>query len=54
VALGALIAGGALFWWRRRQSGGDDWGDWEPVAPDSPFPAESVPLPEPAREPVAT
>ena len=43
-----------LFWWRRRQGGGDDWGDWEPVAPDSPFPAEPVPTPEPAPEPVAT
>ncbi len=53
--IGGLVAGGAgLFWWRRRQGGGDDWGDWEPVAPDSPFPAEPVPTPEPAPEPVAT
>ena len=54
VVLGALIAGGGLIWWRRRQGPGDDWGDWEPVAPDSPFPAEFVPTPEPAPEPVAT
>ncbi len=52
VLLGAVVAGGALFWWRRNQ-GGDDWGDWEPVAPD-PFPSEPVPTPEPAPEPVAT
>ena len=54
VVLGAVIVGGGLFWWRRNQSGGDDWGGWEPVVPDSPFPAEFVPTPDPAPEPVAT
>jgi hypothetical protein len=55
LMIGGLIASGAgLVWWRRRQDGGDDWGDWEPVVPDSPFPAEPVPTPEPAPEPVAT
>jgi hypothetical protein len=54
VVLGALVVGGGLFWWRRNQSGGDDWGGWEPVVPDSPFPAEFVPTPDPAPEPVAT
>ena len=54
VVLGALVVGGGLFWWRRNQSGGDDWGGWEPVMPDSPFPAEFVPTPDPAPEPVAT
>jgi len=54
VVLGALVVGGGVFWWRRNQSGGDDWGGWEPVVPDSPFPAEFVPTPEPAPEPVAT
>ena len=55
LVIGGLVASGAgLFWWRRRRGGGDDWGNWEPVAPDSPFPAEPVPTPEPAPEPVAT
>jgi len=54
VVLGALVVGGGLFWWRRNKSGGDDWGGWEPVVPDSPFPAEFVPTPDPAPEPVAT
>lgn len=54
VLLGGVVAGAAVFWWRRSQGGGDDWGDWEPVAPESPFPAEPIPSPEPAPEPVAT
>jgi len=53
VLLGGLIAGAGVFWWRRHQGGGDDWGDWEPVAPD-PFPSEPIQMPEPAPEPVAT
>ncbi len=53
VLVAGLIAAGGLFWWRRRQ-GGDDWGDWEPVAPDAPVPSDSVPTPEPIPEPVAT
>ena len=53
LLLGGVIAGAGVFWWRRRQSGGDDWGDWEPVAPD-PFPSEPIQMPEPAPEPVAT
>jgi len=53
VLLGGLIAGAGVFWWRRKQGGGDDWGDWEPVAPD-PFPSEPMQMPEPAPEPVAT
>jgi hypothetical protein len=53
VLLGGLIAGAGVFWWRRKQGGGDDWGDWEPVAPD-PFPSEPIRMPEPAPEPVAT
>jgi hypothetical protein len=53
VLLGGLIAGAGVFWWRRRQGGGDDWGEWEPAAPD-PFPSEPMRMPEPAPEPVAT
>jgi hypothetical protein len=49
-----LVAGGSLLWWRRQQGGGDDWGEWEPVPPVSPLPAEPLPTPEPAPEPVAT
>ena len=49
------IVAGAIVWWRRRQGGGgDDWGDWTPVVPDLPPPAEPAPTPEPAPEPVAT
>jgi hypothetical protein len=51
---GLLAAAGGVFWWRRQSGGDDDWGDWEPVAPDSPFPSEPVPTPEPAPEPVVT
>jgi hypothetical protein len=51
-----LAAGAGVVWWRRRQSGGgrDDWGDWQPVAPEPPVPAEPAPAPEPLRDPVAT
>ena len=48
-----VIAGGAFVLWRRRQGGGDDWGDWEPVVPRDPDPAEPAPTPEPAPEPPA-
>lgn len=60
IVLVGLVAGGVFVWWRRRQGGGDDWGDWTPVAPDAPLPAEPAPAPapapapEPAPEPVAT
>jgi hypothetical protein len=46
----AAVAVGVLLWFRRR-GGGDDWGDWEPVVPDSPLPAEPAPAPAPAPEP---
>jgi hypothetical protein len=54
LVLGIAVAGG-LIWWRRQRGGGDDWGDWTPVVPDAPPPpAQPVPTPEPALEPVAT
>jgi hypothetical protein len=53
LLLGVAAAGG-LFWWRQQRGGGDDWGDWTPVVPDAPIPAEPAPTPEPALEPVAT
>jgi len=56
LLLGAVVGGGLL--WRRRQQGGDDdWGDWEPMAPLAPEPAEPAPVPAepaPAPEPVAS
>jgi hypothetical protein len=53
LLLGAIVGVG-LFWWRRQQGGGDDWGDWEPVVPVAPMPAEPEPAPVPEPEPVAT
>jgi hypothetical protein len=51
-----LVAGAGVFWWRRRGGGGgDDWGGWEPVAPEPPAPAQPAPAPEPlVPDPVAT
>jgi hypothetical protein len=54
LVLIGILAGGGFWWWRRQQGGGDDWGDWTPVVPDAPFPAEPAPAPAPAPEPVAT
>ena len=51
LLLGGLVAGGGLWWWRRRQ-GGDDWGDWEPVTPGAPGPAEPAPDPLPPVDPL--
>lgn len=65
IVLCGLVVGAGLFWWRRQQGGGDDWGDWEPVAPVTPVPSEPAPEPGPvapdpeaeplpAADPVAT
>ena len=52
VVVGLVAAGGAVWW--RRQGGGDDWGEWEPVSPDFPAPADFAPTPDPFGDPVAT
>jgi hypothetical protein len=56
IVLIGILAGGGFWWWRRQQGGGggDDWGDWTPVVPNVPPPAEPAPTPEPEPQPVAT